>query len=195
MSLLGQVGRTFSPCSAYPAMGDSYLAGPVQKYMDDYHCMLTSNDNDLSEPMGLSSLGVVDLDTSIIPYVFGLWEFDPLPGGQIPTYFSDAAGTVSEYPRVLVLDAAASPVNFHDIVLEDLRATRSSELGRFCWARSPHFGVVGRRFCSPACVNARMTWRASAGRAVNVRRKHTPTAGREFAHNVASSVPAPWIAT
>ena len=45
-------------------------------------------------------------------------------------------------------------------------------------ARSPHSGVVGRRFCSPPSVNARMTWRASARSAVNVWRKHTPLAGR-----------------
>ena len=118
VSLSGQVGRTFSPCSAYPAMGDSYMDGPVKKYKDDYYCMRTSNDNDFSELMGLSSLGVVDLDTSIAPDVFGLRAFDPrkpicrmLPG-ETPYNL-----------RVLVLDAAASPVNFHDIVLEDLLAT------------------------------------------------------------------------
>ena len=58
-------------------MGDMYLDGPVNNYMDDYHCMHTSNDNDLSEPMGLSSLAVVDLDTSIAPDVFNLQTFNP----------------------------------------------------------------------------------------------------------------------
>ena len=33
--LPGRVGRTSSSCSAYPAMGDSYLDGPVKKYMTD----------------------------------------------------------------------------------------------------------------------------------------------------------------
>ena len=56
VSLPGRVGRTSSPCLAYPAMGDSYLDGPVKKYMDDYYCMQTSNDSDLSEPMGLRHL-------------------------------------------------------------------------------------------------------------------------------------------
>ena len=88
VSLPGRVGRTSSLCSVYPAMGDSYLDGPVKKYMDDYYCIWISNDNDFSETMGLSSLGVVDLDTSIAPDVFGLWEFDP-PG----THFSNADST------------------------------------------------------------------------------------------------------
>ena len=53
-------------------MGDSYLDGPVKKYRDDYHCMQTSNDNDFSEPMGLSSLGVVELNTSIAHFHWSL---------------------------------------------------------------------------------------------------------------------------
>ena len=60
---------------------------------------------------------------------------------------------------------------------------------------SPHSGVVGRQLYSPPCVNGSLTWTASAGRAVNIRRKHTPTAGWAFAHNLASSVSAPLIAT
>ena len=64
--------------------------------------------------MGLSSLGVVDLDTSIIPDVFGLWAFDPREpiSLMLPGQFKNTLW-------VLVTDAAASPVNFHDIVLED----------------------------------------------------------------------------
>ena len=99
-------------------MDDSYPAVPVQKYVDDYYCMRSSNDNDLSEPIGLSCLGVVDLDTSIIPDVFGLWAFDsrePITR-MLPVQFRNAL-------RVLVPDAAASPVNFHDVVLENLSDT------------------------------------------------------------------------
>ena len=117
MSLPGRVGRTSSPCSVYPAMGDSYLDGPVKKYMDDYHWMRTSHDHDLSEWMGLSSLGVVDLGTSIAPDVFGLREFGPREpiSRMLP-------GETQHSLWVLVPDAASSPLNFHDIVLEDLRA-------------------------------------------------------------------------
>ena len=48
----------------------------VQKYVDNYYSMRSSNDNDRADPVGLSSLGVVDLDTSIVPDVFGLRAFD-----------------------------------------------------------------------------------------------------------------------
>ena len=80
--------------------------------------MQTSNDNDLSEPMGLSFLGVVDLDISIIPDVFGRRAFDPREpiSRMLPGQFQHTL-------RVLVTDAAGSPVNFHDIVLEDLCVT------------------------------------------------------------------------
>ena len=73
-------------------------------------CMQTSNDNDLSEPMGLSSLGVADLDTSIVPDVFGLQAFDPREpiSWMLPGQFQNTLW-------VLVPDAAASPLNFHDI--------------------------------------------------------------------------------
>ena len=123
VSLAGRVSRTFSPCSVIhiATMGDSYLDGPVKKYVDDYYCMRTSTDNDFSEPTGLSSLGVVDLDTSIAPDVFGLRAFDPPPPPEPISRM--LPGKTQHNLRVLVPDAAASPVNFHDIVLEDLRAT------------------------------------------------------------------------
>ena len=62
--------------------------------------------------MGMSSLGVVDLDTSIVPDIFGLRAFDsrePI-SRMLPGQFSNEL-------RVLVPDAAATPVDFHDIVL------------------------------------------------------------------------------
>ena len=114
VSLPGRVGRIFSPWSADPTMSVSDLAGPVQKYVDDYYSRRSSNDNDLSEPMGLSSLGVVDLDTSIIPDVFGLRAFAPWEPISLML-----RGQFKNTLWVLVTDAAASPVNFHDIVLED----------------------------------------------------------------------------
>ena len=56
--------------------------------------------------------------------------------------------------------------------------SRSCELGGLCRAMSPHSGIIGHRLCLPPCINASLTWRASARRAVNVWRKHTPTADR-----------------
>ena len=87
-------------------------------FVDDHYSMRPSNDSDRSGPIGLSSLGVVDLDTSIVPDVFGLRAFDSgepislmLPG-QFPNEL-----------RVLMPDAGAAPVAFHDIIITDLGAT------------------------------------------------------------------------
>ena len=49
-------------------MDDSFYGKTVRKYVDDHYSMRSSNDNDRSDPVGLSSLGVVD--------VFGLRAFD-----------------------------------------------------------------------------------------------------------------------
>ena len=84
--------------------------------------MRSSNNNDRADPVGVSSLGVVDLDTSIVPDVFGLRVFDSrepisrmLPG-QFPNEL-----------RVLIPDAGATPVDFHDIVMLELCATLNGE--------------------------------------------------------------------
>ena len=50
--LPGRVCRTFWPWLAGLVMGDSYYEGPVKKYVDDYYCIRSSNDNDLAEPVG-----------------------------------------------------------------------------------------------------------------------------------------------
>ena len=68
------------------AMDDSSYGTPVQTFVDDHYSMRPSNDSDRYDPIGLSSLGVVDLDTSIVPDVFGLLT----PGSLY------VAGTVSE---------------------------------------------------------------------------------------------------
>ena len=49
---------------------------PRSGLMNTYYGMRKSNDADFSDPQGLSSLGVVDLDLSITPDVFGLCAFD-----------------------------------------------------------------------------------------------------------------------
>ena len=56
-------------------MDASPFDSPVRTYVDDYYCMGISNDADRSDPVGFSSLGVVDLDTTIVPDVFG-WPFN-----------------------------------------------------------------------------------------------------------------------
>ena len=77
--------------------------------MDDYHCMRPSNDTDNDTIVDFTTLGVVDLDTSIMPDVFGLQAFDSQEPG-------DLVNTI----RVLVLDATASPIGLHDVMLENL---------------------------------------------------------------------------
>ena len=70
--------------------------------VDDYYCMRSFSDSDFAD-LDLSSLGVVDLDTSIVPDVFGLWAFncrEPI-ARMLP-------GQVSNELCVLVPDAAAA---------------------------------------------------------------------------------------
>ena len=95
--------QIFWPWLTTFVMGDSSYIEPVQKYVDDCHGMRSSNDNDRVDPVGLSSLGVVDLDISIVPDVFGLWFPNEL--------------------CVLIPDAGATLVDFHDIIMSDLHAT------------------------------------------------------------------------
>ena len=71
-----------------------------------------------SDPKCLSSLGVVDLDLSITPDMFGLRAFDvakPLTcmlPGQFPNEL-----------RLMIPDLGIAPEGFHDILIEDLSAT------------------------------------------------------------------------
>ena len=79
---------------------------------------MSSNDCSLDKPVDLSSLGVVDLDTSILPYVFGLRAIDSRePVTRV------LLGNCGNSVCVLVLDAAATPMAFHDIILENLAGT------------------------------------------------------------------------
>ena len=52
------------------------FGSPIQTYWDNLHRMRLSNDEDGSDPKNLCSLGVVDLDLSLSPDVFGLQAFD-----------------------------------------------------------------------------------------------------------------------
>ena len=49
---------------------------PTQTYVGNQYSMHVSNDVDRSDPKGLVSLGMVDLDLSITPDAFGLRAFD-----------------------------------------------------------------------------------------------------------------------
>ena len=63
-------------------------------------------------------LGVVDLDTSIMPDVFGLRAFD-----HREPVVRMLLGEFENMVQVLVPDATATPVGFHDVLLENLSNT------------------------------------------------------------------------
>ena len=103
-----------SPCDSH-----------VRKYVDDYYSMRLSNDTDRSDTASLSSMGVVDLDTSIVPDVFGLREFDsesPITQ-MLPAQFWNEL-------RLLTPDSGIASETLHDIVITDLSATPDWRTGR-----------------------------------------------------------------
>ena len=86
--------------------------------MDDYRRMRPSNYLNQDEMVDLTTLGVVDLDTSLLPDVFGLRTFDyQEPVARV------LPGDFRNSVRVLVSDATAAPMGFHDIIIEDLSGT------------------------------------------------------------------------
>ena len=52
-------------------MDTSGFSSPIQTYRDNAHRMRVSNDREGSDPKNLGSLGVVNLDLSLSPDVFG----------------------------------------------------------------------------------------------------------------------------
>ena len=80
--------------------------------------MRVSHDVDRSDPKGLVSLSVVDLDLSIAPDMFGLRAFDvakPLTR-MLPGQFANEL-------RLMIPDLGIAPEGFHKIMIEDLAAT------------------------------------------------------------------------
>ena len=91
---------------------------PVWTYVHNYYSMRHSQDADSSDLQGLSSLGVLDLELSLTPDVFGHHAFygaKPLTRmltGQFPNEL-----------RLLVPDMDIAPQGFHDILIENLLAS------------------------------------------------------------------------
>ena len=71
-------------------------------------------------------------------------------------------GQFGNLVRVLVPDAAATPMDFHDIILEDLVGTPDSRASSLCLAKLPPSGAVGPQLCSNICINVRRTWSSYA---------------------------------
>ena len=78
-------------------MDVSHSEGPSTTFVDDYRRMRSSNDSSL---------------------VFGLRAFDARE-----TVFRVLPGQFDNLVQVLVPDVAAKPMEFHDIILEDLVGT------------------------------------------------------------------------
>ena len=130
-------------CHCTDMMDAPSYGSPVRTYVTNQYSMRVSNDVDHSDQQSLSSLGVVDLDLSIMPDVFGLGAFDiakpfmRMMPGQFPNEI-----------RVMIPDLGNAPEGFHNIVLENLSATpgwRSRRLlpgdaTTLCW-RWPGVGV------------------------------------------------------
>ena len=70
--------RTCEDSIAKYSMDNAYGGGPLNAALDDYHCMRPLNDTNQDTIVDLTTLGVVDLDTSIMPNVFGLRAFDSM---------------------------------------------------------------------------------------------------------------------
>ena len=110
--------RTCDDVTADCSMDGLYGGWPMKAAFDNTSCMRPSNDINRDTVVDLTTLGVVDLDTSLMPDMFSLRAFDSrepvvrvLPGEFLNTI------------RVLVPGATAMPIGFYDVMLENLANT------------------------------------------------------------------------
>ena len=94
------------------------FASPIRAYRHNLCEMRKSNDPSESEPTDLGSLGVLDLDLTVCPDVFGLRAFDD----EMPvTRMLPGSGPCDL--RQLIPDAGIGQKGFHDVVIENLLGT------------------------------------------------------------------------
>ena len=94
------------------------FASPIRAYRHNLCEMRKSHDAIESEPTDLDSLGVLDLDLTVCPDVFGLKAFDD----EMPvTRMLPGSGQCDL--RLLILDAGIGQKGFHDVVIENLLGT------------------------------------------------------------------------
>ena len=99
-------------------MDTPVFASPIHTYRQNLCKMRESNDHDGSEATNLCLLGVVDLDLSVSPDVFGLRAFDEnLPITRI------LPGSSPCELRLLLPDSMIGKEGFHDVVVENLTAS------------------------------------------------------------------------
>ena len=94
------------------------FGSPIHTYQKNSNRMRVLNDRDGSEATNLSSLGVVDLDLSLSPDVFGLKAFDDslLITRMLP-------GSSPCELRLLLPDSKIGTDGFHDVIVENLSAS------------------------------------------------------------------------
>ena len=91
------------------------FASPIRTYRQNLSKMRESNDPSDSEVTNLCSLGVVDLDLSLCPDVFGLKAFDE----KMPITRMLPGSSPCEL-RLLLPDNNIRKDGFHDVVVENL---------------------------------------------------------------------------
>ena len=121
--LTGRLGSPAFLCRMTQYYIADYTFGTMYEWLilfasDDNYCMRPSNDVDRDSKVDLATLGVVTLDTMIVPDVFGLHAFD----NREPVV-RVLPGEFSNTVRVYVPDAAAAPVELHDVLVENLSNT------------------------------------------------------------------------
>ena len=94
------------------------FASPIHTYRQNLCKMRESNDHDGSEAINLCSLGVVDLDLSVSPDVFGLRAFEE----NLPITRMLPGSSPCEL-RLLLPDSMIGKEGFHDVVVENLTAS------------------------------------------------------------------------
>ena len=114
----------------------------IRAYRQNLCQMRKSNDPSESEPTYLGSLGVMDLDLTVCPDVFGLRAFDE----KMPITRMLPGSSPCDL-RLLIPDAGIGQDGFHDVIIENL-------LGTLTW-RSKHVSpadVIGLRRRWPKAV-------------------------------------------
>ena len=94
------------------------FSSAIHTYRKNLYKMRVSNDRDGSEATNLCSLGVVDLDLSVSPDVFGLSAFDE----SLPITRMLPGSSPCEL-RFLLPDSTIGKEGFHEVVLENLTAS------------------------------------------------------------------------
>ena len=118
------------------------FASPICAYRHNLCEMRKSHDASESEPTDLDSLGVLDLDLTVCPDVFGLKAFDD----EMPvTRMLPGSGQCDL--RLLIPDAGIGQKGFHDVVIENLLGT-SNWRANFVTPAD----VIGLRQCWPKAV-------------------------------------------